>query len=222
MVQNLYARRGKRVLDVVVVVLSAPVAVPLAAAGWMAARVSTGGGLFTQLRVGRGGNLFKIWKLQSMVPAGAEDDQEHQFGVTTSRNHRIPRTGAVLRRTKLDELPQLWNVVRGDMSIVGPRPDVPRWLDLWKAADQALDVRPGLISLASLAYFDEESLLAKERDPVATYGNEILPHKLVLTNAYATHLSLALDLRLVALAAMALWDHQRALPRIRRLIQDLS
>ena len=120
--------------------------------------------IFRQMRVGRRGKLFRIWKFRTMR-AGSQGSV-----VTAAGDGRVTRTGAVLRRYKLDELPQLFNVLKGDMGLVGPRPEVPEHVQLEAPIWQAiLQVRPGVTDLASLLYRDEEKLLATSRDPNAFY-----------------------------------------------------
>ena len=155
--------RIKRAFDVAAAAAGlAVLAVPIGVAA-LAARRSTGlSGFFRQTRVGRGGREFQVLKLRTM---------RHVPGVTTcvttDGDPRITRLGHFLRKTKLDELPQLWNVLKGEMSLVGPRPDVPRQLDLLSPDDRAalLSMRPGLTGPASLKYRDEEAILAAAADP---------------------------------------------------------
>jgi lipopolysaccharide/colanic/teichoic acid biosynthesis glycosyltransferase len=112
---------------------------------------------------------------------------------------RITRAGAVLRRHKLDELPQLLDVLQGTMSLVGPRPEVPRWVAEWPAdlRETVLSVRPGLTDPASLAFVDEAELLAGSPDPERTYREQLMPRKLALAAAYVRERTLAGDLRLI-------------------------
>jgi lipopolysaccharide/colanic/teichoic acid biosynthesis glycosyltransferase len=221
-----YRRWGKRGTDMVLVALSLPVTAPLTAVGWLLARLSTrDSGWFTQERIGRDGRTFVIWKLRTMRAPDPGDDQArfaHEIGVAAASAARITPVGAWLRRTKLDELPQLWNVVRGEMSLVGPRPDVPEWLGVLRGHPDALAVRPGLTSLASLAYHDEEEALAGEADPVAAYAERVLPHKLHLNEVYARGLSPGLDLRVLALTVLSIVSRPRAQAAVRRTIEDLS
>src|SRR6266542_2172591 len=131
--------------------------------------------LFRQTRVGRHGKQFKLLKFRSMRTgvAGAR--------ITSGADNRITRTGRILRKYKLDELPQLWNVLKGDMGLIGPRPEVPPFVDLSDAAWMAvLAVRPGITDLATLLYRDEERLLAQAGNTEEFYRNTILPAKLAL------------------------------------------
>jgi lipopolysaccharide/colanic/teichoic acid biosynthesis glycosyltransferase len=219
----LYVRQGKRALDLLLTILSSPVTAPLVLVGWVVARLSTRRpGFFTQPRVGRHGASFDIVKLRTMRPATAVDAQAHDLGVTAGARARITPAGAWLRRTKLDELPQLLNVLRGEMSLVGPRPDVPQWREAIARFPAALDVRPGITSLASLAYADEEEVLAATSDPIAAYRDTVLPHKLRLNELYARHVSPALDARILGLTALSVVDRDRAADGARHLIRRLG
>lgn len=180
----------KRTLDL------AAALVGLLLCGWLillaalAARLSSGGsGFFRQTRIGRHGAPFSILKLRTMRVV----DGVHTTA-TASDDPRITRVGAFLRRSKLDELPQLWNVLRGDMSLVGPRPDVPGFADLLEGQDRAiLDLRPGITGPASLVFHDEETLLARAEDP-ERYNSEVLfPAKVALNLKYLRDYTLRQD-----------------------------
>jgi lipopolysaccharide/colanic/teichoic acid biosynthesis glycosyltransferase len=151
-------------------------------------------------RVGKDGKPFGLYKFRSMV-AGAE---RLGPGLTTADDRRITRVGRFLRATKLDELPQLINVLRGDMSLVGPRPEDPRYVALYtRDQRQALRVRPGITGAASLAYRNEASLLDGE-DWERRYVHEILPHKLKIELDYLARRTLTSDLKLIALTLLGL------------------
>jgi lipopolysaccharide/colanic/teichoic acid biosynthesis glycosyltransferase len=149
---------------------------------------------FSQTRVGRRGRPFRIWKFRTMR-AGSRGS-----AVTAAGDARVTRTGAVLRRFKLDELPQLFNVLKGDMSLVGPRPEVPEYVELeapiWQAV---LQVRPGVTDLATLLYRDEERLLGSAGDPNELYRETVLPAKLMLNLGYLHSRSFPRDLTLILL-----------------------
>ena len=134
-----------------------------------------------------------MWKIRTM-----KNIEELDTTVTTSKDPRITPFGQFLRRTKLDELPQLWNVIKGDMSLVGPRPDVPGFADTLVGEDRILlSVRPGITGLATLAYRDEEQLLAKQKDP-EQYNKEVIwPEKVLLNRFYIEHYSLWLDFKII-------------------------
>jgi lipopolysaccharide/colanic/teichoic acid biosynthesis glycosyltransferase len=149
---------------------------------------------FRQTRIGKNGRPFRIWKFRTMCVGSLGSV------ITAAGDGRITRVGAVLRRWKLDELPQLFNVLTGDMSLVGPRPEVAEYvrleLPMWQAV---LQVRPGITDLASLLYRNEEKLLGAAHDPNAFYRESVLPAKLLLNLAYLRSRSFWLDLRLIVL-----------------------
>jgi len=149
---------------------------------------------FSQTRVGRRGKPFRIWKFRTMR-AGSRGSV-----ITAAGDERVTRAGAFLRKCKLDELPQLVNVLKGDMSLVGPRPEVPEFVQLeapiWQAV---LQVRPGITDLASLLYWEEEKLLGISRNPHDVYRDSVLPAKLILNLRYLLSRSLRRDLRLILL-----------------------
>lgn len=158
------------------------------------ALTSPGGAFFRQVRVGRGGREFRLLKFRSMRP-GSEAKGQLTIG---GRDPRITGVGYLLRKTKLDELPQLWNVLVGDMSVVGPRPEVPKYVALYNEEQRAvLSVRPGITGMASIDYIDENELLAKATDPERTYIEEVMPAKLALDLRYVREQSFALDLRII-------------------------
>ena len=156
--------------------------------------------LFRQERIGRHGKPFLILKFRTMRSRPAGTDGACGALVTTAGDARITRRGALLRRTKLDELPQLFNVLAGQMSVVGPRPEVARYVALWGDADRrlVLSVRPGLTDFASVMFRHEERLLAAQADPETFYCRRVLPQKLRLYRFYVRKRCLRLDLWLIA------------------------
>lgn len=156
---------------------------------------SPGPALYRQERVGRGGRIFRIRKFRTMV---ADADRRGPL-LTVGADPRITRAGAWLRRTRLDELPQLLDVLAGHMSLVGPRPEVPRYVAHYPAAlrARALALKPGITSPAALAYLDESARLARAADPEREYIEVILPHKLQLAADYAERATLWSDLRVL-------------------------
>jgi lipopolysaccharide/colanic/teichoic acid biosynthesis glycosyltransferase len=158
---------------------------------------SPGPALFRQTRVGQGGRLFTIHKFRTMRADGAG------LGLTVGADARITRAGHWLRRLKLDELPQLWDVLRGAMSLVGPRPDLPEYVARYPAdlRERVLRVRPGITDPASLRFRDEAALLAQESDPERAYIERILPAKLALSADYADRATLWTDLVLIGRTA---------------------
>ena len=156
---------------------------------------SPGPVFFRQERVGRGGVPFRIHKLRTMTHSAVGGPQ-----ITVGADRRVTRAGRVLRHYKLDELVQLIDVLKGDMSLVGPRPEVPRYVAMYpaKVRDKVLSVRPGITDLASIEYRDEAAVLAAAADPEAEYVNVVMPAKLRLASQYVDQASLATDLRLIA------------------------
>lgn len=149
---------------------------------------------YRQVRVGRGGMPFKIIKFRSMV----KDAERRGLAVTTGQDPRITPVGRFLRKTKLDELPQLFNVLAGDMSLVGPRPEVPKYVELYTEAQRrVLFVRPGLTDPASIVYRNEEEILARHEDTEKAYIDILMPAKLKLNLAYIDNRSFLADLRLI-------------------------
>lgn len=149
--------------------------------------------LFKQKRVGQHGRLFTVYKFRSMTVAG-----EGKTSIAAAEESRITPLGDKLRRYKLDELPELWNVLKGDMSFVGPRPDVPGYADKLKGEDRnILKLKPGITGPASLKYRNEEELLSNVSDPIA-YNNEVIyPDKIKLNLYYYYHYSFVKDIQMI-------------------------
>jgi lipopolysaccharide/colanic/teichoic acid biosynthesis glycosyltransferase len=186
----------KRSFDVVAAVIGLLVfGVPmLLVALWI--RVDSPGPVFfRQERVGRHGKLFRIHKFRTMTV----DAEQRGPQLTVGADARVTRVGRVLRANRLDELPQFFDVLAGDMSLVGPRPDVPRYVERWPAdlRERVLAVRPGITDPASLTFRDEATLLARAADPEREYMDVILPRKLALAADYADHASLWTDLAVI-------------------------
>ena len=197
---------AKRLFDVAVSVLALLLlALPmLAIAAWIRLD-SPGPVFFRQQRVGRHGVPFSIHKFRTMrADAGG-------LPLTVGTDPRITRAGRWLRRTRLDELPQLLDVLAGHMSLVGPRPEVPRYVALYPPAlrDRALAVRPGITDPASLEHLDEAALLAAAADPEREYVERILPRKVAQAAAYAERATLVSDVAVLARTARALLRRAR-------------
>lgn len=157
---------------------------------------------YRQVRIGRGGKPFRIYKFRSMVV----DADKKGLPITVGGDSRITRVGAFLRRTKLDELAQILNVLAGQMSFVGPRPEVPRYVERYTPYQrQVLLVRPGITDYASIAYRRENDMLAGAADPERMYVEEIMPAKIELNMKYIREISPAADIRLIfrTIAAVA-------------------
>lgn len=155
---------------------------------------SRGGVFYFQNRVGKDNQDFRIIKFRSMHP-GADSKGLLTVG---GRDPRISRAGYMLRKTKLDELPQLINILRGEMSFVGPRPEVRKYVDMYDEEQiKVLAVRPGLTDYASLEYLDENTLLEKSDDPEKAYIEDIMPAKLALNIKYIHDQSVVLDISII-------------------------
>jgi lipopolysaccharide/colanic/teichoic acid biosynthesis glycosyltransferase len=187
--------RAKRTLDLVGasagVVLLSPLFLFLA----LLVKAGDGGPVFfRQERVGFRGRPFRIWKFRTMIPGA----QMRGLPLTVGRDVRVTRVGAWLRRLKLDELPQLFNVLAGDMTLVGPRPEVPRYVASYNSEQRrVLELVPGLTDEASIRYLDESSILAAAADPEQMYLDQIIPEKIRLSLEYAAHASMWTDLRVI-------------------------
>ena len=185
--------RRKRLFDMVCAALGLLVLSPvLLVCALLVGLTSPGGVLFRQERVGKDGVPFTIYKFRSMRKDNAG------LKISTSGDSRITPVGRVLRKAKLDELPQLWNVLKGDMSFVGPRPEVKEYTDLYTPEQrQVLLVRPGITGLASIRYRNENDLLSASADPNRTYIEEVMPAKLALDLEYIPRACVSYDIRLI-------------------------
>lgn len=185
--------RRKRLFDIVCAALGLLVLSPvLLVCALLVGLTSPGGVLFRQERIGKDGVPFIIYKFRSMRKDNAG------LKISTSRDTRITPVGRVLRKTKLDELPQLWNVLKGDMSFVGPRPEVREYTDLYTSEQrQVLLVRPGITGLASIRYRNENELLTASSDPNRTYIEEVMPAKLALDLNYIPRACVSYDIKLI-------------------------
>ena len=155
---------------------------------------SKGSILFLQKRVGRYGKEFNIYKFRTMVT----DAEKLGKQITVGKDNRITRVGAFLRKFKIDELPQLFNVLKGDMSLVGPRPEVPKYVALYNEEQRkVLDVRPGITDMASLRYKDENDILGKVDNPEEYYINVIMKDKLNLNLEYIEKSNVFFDIYLI-------------------------
>jgi lipopolysaccharide/colanic/teichoic acid biosynthesis glycosyltransferase len=160
---------------------------------------SRGGIFYRQERIGLGGKPFMLLKFRSMRP-----NADRQGKLTVGeRDPRITRAGAIVRKYKLDEFPQFINVLTGDMSVVGPRPEVMEYVCHYTAEQRkVLDYKPGITDLASISYFEENKILAKSKDPQRTYLEEIMPEKIRINLEYQLSASVWRDLGVVWKTAM--------------------
>ena len=186
---------AKRAMDIVLSACALAVLWPLLLLIALAIWIDDPGPVFyRQVRVGRNGKTFRIFKFRSMVM----DADKKGLAITVGRDSRITRVGAVLRKTKLDELTQLLNVFLGQMSFVGPRPEVPKYVELYTPYQrQVLLVRPGITDYASIAYRNENDLLAGAPNPETMYIEQIMPDKIELNMKYLREISPLADIRLI-------------------------
>ncbi|OYT11123.1 MAG: sugar transferase [Bacteroidetes bacterium 4572_112] len=153
--------------------------------------------LFSQMRVGQNGKLFRLYKFRSMKNAKSNTT------VAAAETNRISKLGHFLRRSKIDELPELFNIMRGDMSFVGPRPDVPGYADALKGKDKdILKLKPGLTGPASLKYYDEEELLAAQDDPQKYNDEVIFPDKVRINLLYMKNWTFWMDMKFILMTAL--------------------
>ena len=185
----------KRLFDITLSALGLILFSPVLLVLSLCVKVSDGGPIFfRQERVGRGGKPFRIIKFRSMV-LNAE-----KLGLSITRDHdpRITKIGRLLRKTKLDELPQLWNVLIGEMSFVGPRPEVPRYVARYTQHQRkVLELTPGITDLATIQFRHEEELLADAKDPEQFYVDYCMPKKIELNLRYAAKASVWGDLGVI-------------------------
>ena len=185
----------KRFLDVLIALIVLLFFLPFGVViSLLIAFESRGGVFYTQERIGQNGIPFGLLKFRSMRP---DADQLGQLTVG-SRDPRITNIGYFIRRYKLDEFPQFLNVLKGDMSIIGPRPEVKKYVDLYSEEQRkVLIVKPGITDYASIEYFDENRLLGESENPEKTYIEEIMPAKLLLNKKYLDNPTFFHDLKII-------------------------
>lgn len=185
----------KRIFDFLVSLLGIIILSPIFIIVSIAIKMdSKGNVLFLQRRVGRYEKEFNIYKFRTMVT----DAEKLGKQITVGNDSRITRVGAFLRKTKIDELPQLFNVLKGDMSLVGPRPEVPKYVNLYtEEQKKVLNVRPGITDMASLRYRDENDILGKVDNPEEYYINVIMKDKLSLNLEYIDKSNIFFDIYLI-------------------------
>lgn len=196
-------RALKRALDVTGSILGLVLLAPLFLIVSIAIKLDTPGPVFfRQQRVGRRGRLFRIYKFRSMRTRAVAGDT----ALTVHADKRITRVGAFLRRTKIDEIPQLLNVLSGDMSLVGPRPEVPEFMRFYSPEQRSiiLAMRPGMTDYAAILFRNESALLDQHRDPVAVYRHKIMPIKFVHYERYSREISVTNDVRIILATVLLL------------------
>jgi lipopolysaccharide/colanic/teichoic acid biosynthesis glycosyltransferase len=197
------------------VVLS-PVLICVSILVWLQDRHSP---FYVPNRVGRGKKPYRMVKLRSMVVRA----DSSKVDSTANNDPRITCIGRIIRRYKIDEIPQLWNVLIGDMSLVGPRPNVSRETDLYTSEEERLlSVRPGITDISSIIFADEGSILEGKPDPDLTYNQVIRPYKSRFGLLYVSNASVLLDVKLVFLTLLNSVDRQAALERISVIVKKLG
>jgi len=191
----MYKNFGKRLFDMVASIVGLLLLSPLFLYIALWIKLSSKGPIFyTQRRVGRDFKEFYLYKFRSMVV----DADKKGPGVTSSDDMRITEVGRFIRKTKLDELPQLLNVLKGDMSLVGPRPELMKFVEFKKDAyKKVLSVRPGITDNAAIAFRNEEELMAQYKDKESAYIEHILPQKIKLYYEYIDNISFTNDIKLI-------------------------
>ena len=193
----------KRAFDVTASALGLPLLLPAMILIAIIIKLDSPGPVFfRQVRVGRAGRPFRIFKFRSMVVDAARTGT----ALTVHADPRITRVGRFLRRTKLDELPQVFNILAGDMSIVGPRPEVPEFMKFYSPEQRAviLSMRPGVTDYAAILFRDESALLEQNRDPAEFYRTVIMPIKFFWYERYSREIGVLNDLRIIIATAFIL------------------
>jgi lipopolysaccharide/colanic/teichoic acid biosynthesis glycosyltransferase len=210
----------KRIFDIVAsglgLLAASPILLPVMLLVWWQDRHSP---FYVANRVGRGGCEFRMFKLRSMVVNADRSGVDS----TSANDKRITPVGHFIRRYKLDELTQLWNVLRGEMSMVGPRPNVKRETDLYTSVERRLlEVQPGVTDFASIVFSDEGDILAGQADPDIAYNQLIRPGKSALGLFYISRKSVLVDIRLCLLTAVAIFSRRAALSGVNSLLRNLG
>lgn len=185
----------KRLFDFIFSLLSLIILTPfLTVIGLVVLATSKGPVFYRQLRVGKGGKEFLLYKFRTMYI----DADKEGFLTVGSKDKRVTEVGYLLRKYKLDELPQIFNILKGDMSFVGPRPEVSKYVTLYTADQRkVLTVRPGLTDYASIHFIDENTLLGKSPNPEKTYVEEIMPAKLDMNLRYIREMGFITDIKII-------------------------
>ena len=196
----------KRIFDIVVSLVGLILLLPLLVFVAVLIKLDSRGPIFfRQQRIGMVFRPFQILKFRTMI-----DNAQRRGGlITFARDTRITRVGRILRQTKIDELPQLINVLRGDMTFVGPRPEVPEFVELFRQDyEEILTVRPGMTDLASLKYRDEATVLGHSANPQEEYLRRVLPDKINLNKEYIKRSSFFFDLTLILKTLLKLFEYR--------------
>ena len=193
----------KRGFDIVSSLIGIILLLPFLLILWICIQLeSSGGGFYRQVRVGKNGIDFRLWKFRTMQ-TGSDKKGLLTIG---GRDSRVTRIGYYLRKYKLDELPQLINVLVGDMSIVGPRPEVRKYVNLYTTDQRkVLSVKPGITDYASIEYSNENELLSQSGNPEKTYIEEVLPAKLELNMKYINTMNMGIDIQIILSTIKKIW-----------------
>jgi len=199
----------KRVFDILMATIGLILLSPLFLLVAVLIKLDSAGPIFfRQERIGKRFRPFLIYKFRTMVENAAQIGTEITYG----NDPRITRMGRLLRKTKIDELPQILNVLKGEMSLVGPRPEIRQYVELFqKDYEEILKVRPGISDMASVKYSDEASLLGNARNPGEEYISRVLPDKIRLAKEYIKNSSLVFDLRLIFKTLLKLFERRPSL-----------
>lgn len=189
-----YGRFGKRIFDLALSIPSLIILSPLFLLTAILIKIETPGPIvFSQERVGRGGRIFKLYKLRTMV----KEASKMGSSITSANDPRITKIGKLLRKFKIDEMLQIVNVVKGDMSVIGPRPEMKKYTDMFKDDyREILKIKPGMTDYALIAFRDEEEILSKFNDIEEGYIKEVLPEKIKLYRKYAEEIGPLTDIKI--------------------------
>jgi len=212
-----FVKRGVDVLlSLIGLILASPILIPVMFLVWKQDRHSP---FYVAERIGKKEKPFKMVKLRSMI----KNADAQGIDSTSANDMRITPVGHFIRSYKLDELTQLWNVLKGDMSLVGPRPNVKRETDLYTSQEKILlSVKPGITDFASIVFSDEGEILADKADPDIAYNQLIRPGKSRLGLFYIEHKNIVIDLLLIAFTVLAIISKQRSLTAINALLKFLN
>lgn len=210
----------KRLFDILVslfgLIITSPLLIPVCFLIWLQDFASP---FYIAPRIGKDGKIFKMVKLRSMVVNADKSGVDS----TGANDRRITPIGQFVRSYKLDELTQLWNVLKGDMSLVGPRPNVEREVNLYTETERGLlKVRPGITDISSIVFADEGEILKDSKDPDLDYNQLIRPWKSRLGLLYIEHQSLGLDLKIIFLTFIAILNREKALTGVQDILSKLE
>jgi len=196
-----YGKYGKRIFDLILSIPSFIILSPIFLIASILIKIETPGTVtFAQERIGRGGKSFKLYKFRTMV----KDASKIGPLITTKNDPRITKIGRLLRKFKIDEMLQIANIIKGDMSVIGPRPEIKKYIDVFKKDyEEVLKIKPGMTDYALIAFRNEEEILAKFNDIEEGYIKEVMPEKIKLYKKYMDEMSLLTDIKIFFLT---IWE----------------